>query len=374
MVEFKARGGQASVEIPTEFSSRRLVSIQCLRGIAALMVVVHHVIHQSPGFLAVIPTEAFQSGVDLFFVISGFVMVYVTSDRERSAPQFLAMRAARIIPVYWFYTLAAAALVMIAPQLFRSNEASLRHVLMSMFFIPHRGVDGTLSPLVKQGWTLNYEVFFYVLFTIALAVTLRHRVALAVSVLFALAAVGWWMGAAGIDLGTPGFYFQDIIVEFGFGMLIAAMFLRRSPPRLGVFAGSALVVAGFAAIFVIDATTDASRMVIYGIPAAAIVVGALTVEGQVAALRIPLLQFAGDASYSVYLVHIFPVAVLRALWPRLGLPLSGAGSLTLFLVVTLVLVIGFGAVSYFAIERTSLRWLRVRISGVSRRRPRKAGR
>lgn len=70
--------------VPTEFTSRRLVSIQCLRGIAALMVVFHHVLHQSPGFLALWPTEAGQAGVDLFFVISGFVMVYVTHDRERS--------------------------------------------------------------------------------------------------------------------------------------------------------------------------------------------------------------------------------------------------------------------------------------------------
>lgn len=349
------------------------MSLQCLRGIAALMVVVHHVLHQSAGFLAIVPTEAFQAGVDLFFVISGFVMVYVTRNRERSARQFIAMRAARIIPIYWFYTLAAAALILIVPGLFRSNEATPRHVLMSMFFIPHRGVDGTLSPLVKQGWTLNYEVFFYVLFAVAMAIAFSRRVPVAVGALAVLTAAGWCARAAGVQLGTAGFYLQDIIAEFAFGMLIAAVFLRRSLDRLGVIAGVVLVVVGFVAMFVLDARTDSSRTLIYGIPAAAIVIGSLAAEGGVAALRMPRLQFTGDASYSIYLVHIFPVAVLRALWPRIGLPLAGAGSLTVFLAVTLASVIGLGALSYYAIERTSLRFLRARISRIGAH-PRRANR
>jgi len=351
------------LSVPTEFTSRRLVSIQCLRGIAVLMVVFHHVIHQSPGFLAVWPTEAGQAGVDLFFVISGFVMVYVTHDRERSPQQFLAMRGARIVPVYWFYTMAAAALMFSLPQLFRSNELTAKHVLLSMLFVPHEtGVGDDFSPIVKQGWTLNLEVFFYILFAIAMAISAHRRVMLAASALITLALVGYWMRFTGVSFGAAGFYFNDIILEFAFGMLIAKAFLRGKLDTLCAGLGLGLVLLGFAAIFLLDSFyTASSRAFVYGLPAVVVVIGALAFEGRSRAMSIPFLQFTGDASYSIYLVHIFPVAVMRALWPHGPLPMGGPISLLIFLVMCLGLVVALGAVSYYAVERTSLRYLRKKI-------------
>lgn len=361
---------RAALAVPTEFTSRRLVTIQCLRGIAALMIVFTHVLHQSPGFLAVWPTAAGQAGVDLFFVISGFVMVYVTADRERSAQQFLAMRAVRIIPVYWFYTLAAAALMFVLPRLFRSNELSFRHIALSLLFVPHRtDATGALDPIIKQGWTLNYEVFFYVLFAIAMAISMRRRVVLAAIVLIALAATGYWVRAAGISLGAPGFYLHDIILEFALGMLIALAFLNGRLRSLNPVFGGFLVVAGFIVLFALDPLyTESRRILVYGLPAVLIVIGALAIERRTRELKVPFLQFAGDSSYSVYLVHIFPVAVLRALWPRMSLPMSGVASFLLFLTLSVALVMGLAAVSYYTVERTSLRYLRKKISGISRNR------
>jgi exopolysaccharide production protein ExoZ len=344
--------------VPTEFTSRRLVSIQCLRGIAALMIVFHHVLHQSPGFLALWPTEAGQAGVDLFFVISGFVMVYVTHDRERSPQQFLAMRAVRIIPVYWFYTLAAAALMLVSPNLFRSNELTVRHVVLSMLFIPHQTGSTEVSPVVKQGWTLNYEAFFYVLFAIAIAISTRRRAPIAVTVLAAMALAGYWMHFTGYSLGTAGFYFHGMILEFAFGMLIAKAYLNGRLERLSPVFGGILVVAGFVALFTLP--DQVSRELAYGVPAVLIVIGALAFERRFRVLKVPLLQFTGDASYSIYLVHIFPVAVLRALWPHL-MPMAGVVSFLLFLLLNVVSVVALSAFSYYAVERTSLRYLRKKI-------------
>jgi peptidoglycan/LPS O-acetylase OafA/YrhL len=360
---FAGRAEKAPLAVPTEFTSRRLVSIQCLRGVAVLMVVFHHVLHQSTGFLAVWPTEAGQAGVDLFFVISGFVMVYVTNERERSPQQFLAMRAARIVPVYWFYTLAAAALMFVLPQLFRSNELTFKHVLLSMLFIPHEsGIALDLSPVVKQGWTLNFEVFFYTLFAIAMAISVRRRVTLAVSALVVIAAAGYWLRFTGVSIGATGFYFNDIILEFAFGMLIARAFFQGKLESVCAALGVTLVVSGFAAIFVLDSWyTHSMRAFVYGLPAAAVVIGALAFERRSRALRIPFLQFAGDASYSIYLVHIFPVAVMRALWPHGPLPMQGAVSFLLFLALCLAFVIALGAASYYAVERRSLKYLRKKI-------------
>lgn len=352
-----ATGGaedNAALVVPTEYTSRRLVSLQVLRGIAALMVVVHHVIHQSPGFLSLWPTEAWQAGVDLFFVISGFVMVYVTSKRERSAAQFLAMRAARIVPVYWFFTLGAAALMFFLPKLYNSNELTVKHVVLSLLFIPHTSGRADLSPLVKQGWTLNYEVFFYILFALAMAASVRHRTALSVATLVAFSAAGHVMGLTGISLGTLTFYFQDIILEFAFGMLIATAFLNGKLDRIKAPLAAALVVAGFIAMFALQSDELTKRAVIYGLPAAAIVVGALAFEQRVP-VRLPFLQSVGDASYSIYLVHIFPIAILRAVWP---LPMEGIASLLLFLLATVTIVLVLGRLSYSLVEQRSLRYLR----------------
>lgn len=344
---------------PTEFTSRRLVLLQVLRGVAALMVVIGHAIHQSPGFESAFPTEywkqGWQAGVDLFFVISGFVMVYVTNKREQSPKQFLAMRAARIVPIYWFFTLASALTIIVAPQLYRANELSVKHLVLSMLFVPHLTASSGWTPLIKQGWTLNYEVFFYILFAIAMAISLRHRAALAVAALFTFAASGWALQWAGLPIGVLGFYFQPVILEFAFGMLIAAAFLRGKLDTMKVPVAGLLIVGGFVAMLVLTPTADlTNRTLIWGIPAAGIVVGALAFEHRVS-LRLRLLQSIGDTSYSIYLVHVFPIAVLRAFWP---LPMEGAVSLVLFLIATIVVVLLISRLSYTYVEQRSLKYLR----------------
>jgi exopolysaccharide production protein ExoZ len=159
-------------------AKQRILSIQYLRASAALMVVFHHARDQFADFPAPFHTSPGKAGVDLFFVISGFVMVFVTSIRERSPRQFLESRATRIVPIYWFYTLVCFALLCIAPRLFTANEASARHLIFSLLFVPHASFAtvGLLSPLVKLGWTLNYEVFFYIVLTAAMFVIAPRRV------------------------------------------------------------------------------------------------------------------------------------------------------------------------------------------------------
>lgn len=352
-----------SLATPPLFVSRRLVAIQALRGIAALMVVFHHVIHQFPDFLSQLPTEAGQAGVDLFFVISGFVMVYVTHKREQSARQFLMMRAIRIIPAYWFYTLAAGLLMFLLPKLFRANELTARHLILSLLFVPHEIGNNILSPVIKQGWTLNYEIFFYILFALTLAVWFSGRVALSAVVLVTLACAGHWARHEHYELGAISFYLDGILLEFVFGMLIARMLLDGRFPRLNPFAAAALIVAGFIALFAFDPWYSAStRTFIYGLPAAIIVFGALAFELNYQSLKLLAMEFIGNASYSIYLVHIFPIAAIRSFWAREHLSTRDPTSFILFMVLSVTAAIAFGAASYYAVERTSLRYLRNKVA------------
>lgn len=316
------------------------------------MVVVHHVLDQSTSFYSLLPTESFQAGVDIFFVISGFVMVYVTTFRERSAGRFLAMRAARIVPVYWFYTLCAVILMALLPKLFRSNELTFEHVVSSLLFIPHRTEATGWGPVIKQGWTLNYEVFFYLLFAIAISISINKRVGISAAALASLSAFGFVMHN---HESIIGFYSDNIILEFMFGMMIAVLYINGSIDRVGRTAGVVLLAGGACLLFV---SKSDYRVLDYGVPALFIVTGALVLERRIGVRNIRILHFFGDSSYSIYLVHVFVIAVLRAVWP---VELAGIVNLLLFLGVTMALVAACSAVSYLLVERTSLRYLRSKI-------------
>jgi exopolysaccharide production protein ExoZ len=346
-------------------SAEKLLCIQYLRALAALMVVFHHALHQFPGFLSVMPTEAGQAGVDLFFVISGFVMVFVTAEKDRTPLEFMTMRIVRIVPTYWFYTLGAGALLFVLPALFNSNELSVRHLVLSLFFIPHTiaADPGSLDPIVKLGWTLNYEMFFYVLFALAMAFSRQYRVALATGALALFVAVPHFI--LGTDWTTfmshhavVKFYTSEKILEFGMGMIIGDAFARGYIDGIQEWAAGLLIVGGILLMFTGNPYASGIRAIAYGIPAASIVIGALALERAGVVGRWSALLLVGDASYSIYLVHIFPIAVLRTLWRHEHLATSGLLWLIVFALASAASAITLGAISYFAIEKPSLRYLR----------------
>jgi exopolysaccharide production protein ExoZ len=342
-------------------AKQRILSIQYLRACAALMVVFHHARDQFTDFPAPFRTSAGQAGVDLFFVISGFVMVFVTSTRERSPRQFLASRATRIVPIYWFYTLVCFALICIAPQLFRANEASARHLILSLLFVPHAiaATGSVLSPLVKLGWTLNYEVFFYLVFTATMFVATPKRVLITTCILAGLIAARPISLILGMHIGdVANWYTDQIIGEFVLGMLIARAYFDRKLDWLGTIPAGILIVIASGAMVLGAPYVDTARLAVFGVPAAMIVVGSLAIEARGAIRCWPLLLLIGDASYSLYLVQIFPIAVLRYLWRRHDLSVQSWPWAILFVTCSILAAVLFALVSYLAIERPSLRWLR----------------
>src|ERR1700730_16181483 len=141
---------------------RAIVSVQALRAIAALAVVLCHAdqIHRwLLGLKDPYPLEQLASGVDLFFVISGFVMVYSSRDLfavKGAARTFFTRRVARIVPPYW------AVMVIAIPLM--ALPSDWRSLLGSYLFIPYRAPGDNIVPVYGVGWTLNFEMFFYALF------------------------------------------------------------------------------------------------------------------------------------------------------------------------------------------------------------------
>ena len=344
-------------------SARRakvIVSIQYLRAVAALMVVFDHGWEQLPWFQQQFPYYIGRAGVDIFFVISGFVMVYVTKSGARPI-DFLRSRIIRIVPLYWILTCATAILLIWTPSLFRLNTFTINHFLLSLFFIAHSSPSepNQFLPMIKLGWTLNYEMFFYVIFALAIAVSPRQRIALTTGIMILLVTIGVAIGHS--ESPVVNFYTSDIILEFVFGMFLARVYLAGNMAQLRWPYGYIVGTLGLAGLYIGAHYYDSEflpRAIFFGIPATAVVAGSLMIESSTTiAVRQPYLLL-GDASYSIYLCHMFPIAILRMLWRNLDLPMNGWVATTAFMSACILVGSGAGLLCYVALEKPTLRLMR----------------
>jgi exopolysaccharide production protein ExoZ len=131
-------------------------SIQYLRAFAALSVLLFHITQRGSHGVTV-----GAAGVDVFFVISGFIMATITNARVITPFEFLRDRLVRIAPAYWIVTLFLVLLAAAVPLSFPTFTAPAYHLLFSLAFIPHTDPLGGSFPVLVPSWTLNYEMFFY---------------------------------------------------------------------------------------------------------------------------------------------------------------------------------------------------------------------
>jgi peptidoglycan/LPS O-acetylase OafA/YrhL len=261
-----------------------------------------------------------NAGVDLFFVISGFVIVYASEPlfgRPGAPLRFFTHRAIRIVPLYWLVTTLYIAMAFGIPHF--GKDYSLATVVASYLFVPLRGVDGYVEPVVGQGWTLNYEMLFYVVFTFAVWAPRRIAVALAATVLLAAVIAGQIAAPAS---ATLVFWSNPIVVEFLLGMAIALAY--RDGVRLPQPVAVVIMIAGFTLLALGNYAVHVSdqRLIMFGLPAALVVAGATFGAFSLHATGWTLLAVVGDASYALYLFHSFAVRGVLMLAARTGLDVA----------------------------------------------------
>ena len=329
---------------PTVAPSGLVRSIQYLRGVAALGVVVFHAADRAGGSFGV-----GAAGVDIFFVISGFIMWEVTCRRTPSPSAFLLRRAQRIVPLYWLITLGAAGLAIMAPAALPAMRPTLAHVIQSLLFVPHVAPDGLVAPLIVPGWTLSYEVFFYLIFAFALVTPARVRVWL-VSASLAGLVLARPLGDAHNAVWTT--FTDPILLEFGAGVWLGwarssdRLLSRRMAP---VVIGIAIVALAWTAISAIDVSQ--ARILLWGLPAALLVAGFVSLEHHSGMPALPALQRLGDASYSIYLIHGLAIsAVVRILKSSAVLPAPA------IFAAALVTGVATGLLLYACLERPLSVW------------------
>ncbi len=265
-------------------------SIQYLRALAALGVVLYHL-----GERAGHPIKIGAAGVDLFFVISGFIM-WMISEGETPI-SFGLSRLWRIVPMYW-----AVTLLLFAKHVMEHQSPGVWRLVFSMFFVPHVNEQGEYFPILVPGWTLNFEMFFYLVFGLCLLIADRRRQMLALSVALVLS-----IGVAAL-MRLPLQY--PLLAEFLAGVWLCEFWRRGWLTR-----GPILVVAGVAlfALGRLAPFSEALRPILWGVPAFLVVAGSLAMEPKLP--KWPWLKALGDSSYSLYLTHGLVIGVL---WSRIG--------------------------------------------------------
>ena len=333
--------------------SRRIISIQVCRGLAALLVVLAHLHGIEAKYCATDHLYLFEHGalgVDLFFVISGIVISSVTIGKfgqPREALRFLYHRLARIFPIFWIYT----TLTLIARHL--NNDPQAFNVLASYLLLPNH-----LPMVLLQSWTLSYELYFYLAFFLLLLLV-PERIAPWLLALWGIIVVALKLHI-GLSLHPMvQLLINPSVLEFLAGCVLFHIYRRgRLHPSIGI----ALLITSLLGLAAIIVYTDPisivdhpwQRPLIYGAFATLFLLAAMELERTTLIRYLPILSSIGDWSYSIYLSHAL---VLSAVASVITYLLPHQASILLIALIGLPAVIIFGYVSYIYLERPLLHLL-----------------
>lgn len=312
--------------------NQRLSSLELLRFVAALLVVLFHLPSIGIG----------EFGVDIFFVISGYVMMLSTAAGSQ---QFLLKRLIRIVPLYWAATLAVFLIALLLPSLLNNTSANPVHLIKSLLFVPFDKNGTGHQPLLTIGWTLNFEMYFYLLFAIGCAFSHRYRAVITASLL-----VGFIVLLGQGESFLARVYSDAIVLEFAFGMLLYTLQTRDTRAALML-----LTILALGTVFEVNET---DRYLYFGIPAALTVWVSLNLPAP--GIRPNLALALGALSYALYLSHPYVIRLFEKLLPWFDNTSTVQQSVASVLVIVVTLVSSHLIYRYF--ERPALALLRRRLN------------
>ena len=337
-------------------NNSKIDSLQAIRGFASLFVMFFHgttIIDERLNyiFLNRIFSVGF-SGVDIFFVLSGFIILYTSGTGKYNIKTFLKKRFIRIYPIYWLVTGLLIAVYFISPTQEQSYKGDFETILGSLILLPQK------KYIVGVAWTLTYEIIFYLIFAFSY---FNHPKYLFYVLLIWLSTIlicfFSYIKPASILIST---LLNPLIVNFALGCLVAHLYKRYNNfkyPRLVLSIGIILFLILWSNYYQIklsnddNLTEDFNQLHLFGIPSALIIFSVLYLP-----IKVPkLLVYIGDASYSIYLIHGTVLSLLIKIVQKLNqseLFSNLIGAIALFM-GTLIICCCF----YSLIEKNLLRLL-----------------
>ncbi|WP_311746632.1 acyltransferase family protein [Proteus penneri] len=348
----------------------RLDSIQVLRGIAAILVVLFHFRHYINDVYPVsdLGDRLFlfgEAGVDLFFVISGFIIVYSSVNKEKNSfSEFIIKRIFRLYPLYFFvltiYLLA-----------YHDEIFLVTNLIKSYLLIPidynGKGPWFGLST-IYTAWTLTYELYFYLIFSFAILISHKYR-ALICTLIILIVMTGSQLLIYNDLFINPitskgdfsGFFYNFIftssplIIDFIYGMFIAYayIFYDKLNIRFKIITFISILLLSISIIYMLSSATGKVGPLNWGLCSVGIVFSLLIITKNTDIKYPTFLIYLGEMSYSIYINHVVVKKVAFSYIGPLGLFKSGDGALILFSLVIITLCISYG--TYNFIEKPSVK-------------------
>lgn len=321
-----------------------VISIQYLRAIAAILVLILHACYK----VTVYTGEKYtfgggNAGVDIFFIISGFIMAY-TFRSDLSAHRFLWHRFLRVIPLYWLTTAVALLGYLMFPNLVNGGRES---AIISSFLL----TPSELPYLNQNGWTLSYEFLFYLLFSLAFLLNRKYNLLTVFGLICCLPLLGYIIQQfSDMGEGVWGeFLFHTIVIEFALGLLLFYLYgwLNLAHRARPVTAVLALLLGLVALLKPWGYPVFHIRLIDLGLPAFFLSLSILSLEKWLKEKPSLLLLNLGNSSYSLYLVHAFVLSGGSVVL----LKLNFVSSAPLFLLVIVLLSIIAGEACYQWLEK-----------------------
>jgi exopolysaccharide production protein ExoZ len=342
----------------------KLLSLQILRGLAVLLVVYAHAIDNQ---IELHIGESFQQkfyflenfgavGVDIFFVISGFIISLVSKKylRPYGFKDFLIKRFIRIVPAYWIITTIVLILSILT---LNSSGFNLRYILKSFLVLPIFDSGWFIFPALLVGWTLAFEMYFYIVVSVFTLSKSRHFLFYSFTFITLLVLAG----LAFKDSTNVIFKFvsNPINLEFVLGCMIGVVYSSRI--RISYLLSMFLAVVGLLCLGItiftgygdiseaekiVNGNLGFLRVFLWGVPSAILVAGFVFLEARVSASILKYLILIGDASYSIYLTHYLSMSIYKSNWRFFNLLYPD-----FFVVTAIAFSTAVGIAFYFMVER-----------------------
>jgi peptidoglycan/LPS O-acetylase OafA/YrhL len=313
-----------------------------MRAIAALMVVLHHSAWKGAQYSSD-PFSWFSvggAGVDLFFIISGYIMCHTVDQKKVNFFSFIKARLIRIIPIYWVLTSLALVIFLLFPEKVNSSGGSTS-IMASYFLFPTED-----KLLINNGWTLSYEFLFYVLFGSCLAVKKTYKYLIPIGIISSLVLLGLLTKS---EYYAFNFITNPLLIEFAFGIL--AFYFSKTIKFESKYGLPLIIVSILLFILVNNFYLDYSRVIKYGMPALLFFLGMLIMEASFQRNRsnviLKILKKIGDSSYSLYLFHPFSLVACSIIFTLIGV--NDLGSV--FVILLLVTSVISGHLCYILLEK-----------------------
>ena len=344
---------------------KKLNLLQVYRGIAAVLVVMIHVTKMSAERLNQVTFFNLflvgWIGVDYFFVLSGFIMVYVHRSaigKKDQLKSFLVKRAVRIYPIYWIITLTVWCLFLVIPGWANNEDLSLGNVIVSLLLIPQKN-----QPILEVGWTLIYEINFYLLFSIAIWLKPKHSVPLLSAWLLVTILHYRKIVKFPQDFFLLGTVFGEMNLELVLGCLAAYIVIKYNN-KIRKYRWILFGIANLGYVIMLGMLAASGklwfgRIPTFGVLTALLIIAATSIDLKDSPKIPDILIFLGEASYSIFLTHVPVISAITKILQKANLGKYFDGFFAPALVAVFAVV--FGCIFYSFIEKPLTVFLRKNI-------------